>query len=135
LNIVPLSIRKKDTWAQHFTWVNPVQGTYKPDMSNPIDLTGFTATLQVSASSSSNADVLLSITSPAASLQVQPEETDPDSPNFGGPILGQIALHVPPVVTDTLPARRCWYGLEVTDGIDRYTLAAGPLFVHRKAVA
>lgn len=116
-------MRQGDTWPLQVNWYNPLPNVVeKPDLTKPIDITGYNATLQVSTDSSADTALLTLTSSPAAGLTVN------------GPA-GQVSAHATPAQTLALPDGHCWWGMEVSNGTDKYTLAAGPLFVLRKAAA
>lgn len=121
---VPVYMRQGDTWALRVNWFNPAPGTNQPDASSPVDITGYSARLQVSSDQSADASVLLVLTSsPVAGLVVQP-----------GGVLGRVDVYAAPAQTLAVPEGRWYWAVEVENGTDKYTLGSGPLTVGRRVV-
>jgi hypothetical protein len=121
--LIPLTMKQGDTWTVQVVWYPPITGTEQPDLTeDPIDMTGFTAKLQVRRRPGEPGAPALALTSsPAAGLTI-------DAPN------GTITARATPAQTDVIPAGPWHWEVEVTNGVDTYTLAEGPLTVRGQTV-
>lgn len=119
---VPLTRKQGDTWEWTVTWSQPIPGTNppRPDPARPIDITGYTAKVQIwRAASDNTGTALLALTSsPAAGLTV-------DGPT------GKVTVQVSPTLTAAIPPGRWVWECEITRAspLDVQTLAEGPFTV------
>lgn len=96
-----------DTWKLQVGWFEPLPNG-QPDYDNPIDLTGYTAKLQVREAPGTTA-VLSLTSSPAAGLTVNGA-------------LGTVDIRAAPAQTELIDPGTWLWELEVFNGTDRYTL-------------
>jgi hypothetical protein len=102
-----LRMKQGKTWRISFRWANP-DGT-------PIDITGWTAKLQVRRSPDLTSASALTLTSnPAAGLTV-------DGPN------GTVTGRASPTQTAAIAAGRYVFECEITDGTDTESLTDGAM--------
>jgi hypothetical protein len=118
-----LLMKQGDTWTLRVVWWPAIPGTAQPDLTaTPINLTGYTARLQVRKQPGDADDPVLALTSsPAAGLTI-------DAP------AGSITARAAPAQTQAIPAGPWWWEVEVANGTDTYTLAGGPLTVKAQVV-
>lgn len=111
----PMSRVQGDTWTWRVQWVQPTADGRSPDYSNPVDVTGFDAKLQVRRDPTQNA--VLSLTSdPAAGLTIDPTQ-------------GVFDVRAEFAQTGTIPPGTYQWELEIDNGADRLTLVTQPLVV------
>lgn len=118
---VPLTRKQGDTWAWQIGWYQPIPGSNppRPDYTNPINLTGWTAKVQLKRAYADTVPAL-ALTSPSGGLTV-------DGPNGAVSVLASFAL------TDIVPGRYLWE-CEVTNGTARETIAEGPFIVTAQVI-
>jgi len=87
-----LHLVRGDTWTQAFLYESPED--------TPVDLTGYTARLQIRANKTSTGDPLLSATSAAGLISLDGS--------------GNIVLNVPAATTAALDFNQARYDLEIT---------------------
>lgn len=115
-----LEMKQGDSWAVQVGWFNPVLGTLDtPDLDNPIDITGYSARLQIRRSIKDTTTSLLELTSPSGGLAV-------DGPN------GTVTARATPAQTAAVAFGACYWELEIFNGTDNYTLDEGLITVERQ---
>lgn len=117
-----LRLKQGDTWDLVVGWYNPLPGTTKPDLASPINMTGYTARLQIRAQPGDIGTPMLALTStPAAGLTVNAAA-------------GTVTVRATPAQTAVLPTGVAYWECEITNGIDVRTLAEGPITVEKQVV-
>lgn len=118
-----LTMKQGDTWTLRVVWWPAIEGTDQPDLTaTPINLTGYTARLQVRRRPGDPSTPVLALTStPAAGLTIDA-------------VAGAIDARAAPAQTQVIPAGSWWWELEVTNTVDTYTLADGPLKVKAQVI-
>lgn len=114
-----LEMKQGDTWTEQFQWLNPIPGTFKPDLTNPIDLTGYSARFQIRRSLRDRNTPMLDLTTPTDGLVI-------DGPN------GTVTATATRVQTATVDGGSCYWELEVFNGSNTYTLDEGLIYVERQ---
>lgn len=112
-----LTLTQGDTWSLQLAWLNPLPGTNppQPDPASPVDLTGWTARMQLRERPGSP---------PALSLTSSP----PAGITVDG-TAGTVSVRAAPSQTETIPPGVWLWEIEVDNTIDRQTLATGTLTV------
>lgn len=119
---VSLQMKQGDTWTLEVVWYQPIPGTTQPDLTAPIDISGYTARLQVRRRPGDTAAPALALTSsPAAGLTVD------------GPA-GSVSARATPTQTQAIAAGPWYWECEINNGVDTHTLAEGPLTVQAQVV-
>lgn len=123
MRVVSLRMKQGDTWAVVIGWYDPLPGApRKPDLDNPVDITGYTARVQIRARPGDTGTPLLALTSsPPAGLTIDPTA-------------GTVTVHATPAQTAGMPLGAAHWECEITNGVDTYTLAAGPVTVDPQVV-
>lgn len=127
VDLVTRPLKQGDTWEGEALWCNPLPvgdpAAGDPDPDSPIDITGYTARLQVRRRASDPTALLTLTSAPGDGLVVQPDDGD------GNPRLGVVAWRARPALTAALPTGRLVWELEVSTGdvdtdpdADRYTI-------------
>lgn len=122
MTAVRLEMKQGDTWSLTLTWYQPLPGTTQPDLTRPVDITGYTARLQVRRHLGDSAPPVLALTSsPPAGLVVDGSA-------------GSVTARASPAQTLPIPAGPWYWECEITDGTDTHTLAEGPLMVRGQVI-
>lgn len=118
-----IEIRQGRTWTLQVGWYNPkpLVSPIQPDMTRPIDITGYSAKLWIVPDDDHTDTPALVLTSPSGGLVVT------------GPA-GTVDIRATSVQTLTLAEGFWWWELEITNGTDTYTLADGPVAVVAEVV-
>lgn len=117
-----LEMKQGDSWALEVGWFNPVAGTVDtPDLTSPVDITGYTARLQIRRSIKDTGTPMLNLTSPSGGLVV-------DGPN------GTVSALATPTQTAAVAFGSCYWEVEITNGTNTYTLDSGLMTVERQLV-
>lgn len=121
---VPLTRKQGDTWAWQIGWYQPIPGTNppRPDYTRPVDLTGWTAKVQLKRAYADTVPALALTSSPAVGLTV-------DGPAGTVAVLASFAL------TEVIAPGRYMWECEVTNGTDRETIAEGPFVVSAQVIS
>lgn len=120
--VVSLELKQGDTWSLTIGWYQPIPDTDYPDLSNPVDISGYTARLQVRRRlGDPDAPVLALTSSPAAGLAID------------GPA-GVVTSRASPAQTSAVAAGSWYWELELTNGTDTHTIVEGPLTVRGQVV-
>lgn len=109
--------KQGDTWAFQVGWYAPLPNTNPPvpDLTKPIDITGYQARLQVRAAPGSVA--VLSLTS-----------TPPGGLTVNG-LAGTVDVRATPAQMTAIEPGTWQWELEIDNSVDRWTLDGGPLVV------
>jgi hypothetical protein len=117
-----MTMKQGDTWTVKITWYNPIPGTTQPDLTNPINITGYTAKLQIRPEPGATGDPVLTLTSGAGGgLTVD------------GPA-GSVSGRASPAQTAAVPAGIWHWGCEIDNGTDRHTLVEQMIVVQPQVV-
>jgi hypothetical protein len=117
-----LTIKQGDTWTIKVTWCNPHPGTTQPNLASPIDITGYSAKLQVRSEPGSMESPVLSLTSsPGGGLTVN------------GPA-GEVLGRASPAQTAAIAAGIWHWGCEIDNGTDKHTLIEDMIIVRPQVV-
>ena len=120
--VVALELKQGDTWLLTVGWYQPLPNSSQPDLSNPVNITGHTARLQVRRRLGDlDAPALALTSSPAAGLVVD------------GPA-GLVTSRATPAQTAAIAAGMWYWELELSNGTDTHTIAEGPLTVRGQVV-
>lgn len=117
-----ISIKQGDTWTIQVNWYNPIPGTKQPDLTSPINITGYTAKVAMRSEPGAAGDPVLELTSdPGGGLTV-------DGP--GGGVSGRAA----PAQTELVPAGIWHWECEIDNGTDKHTLVEQQIMVRPQVV-
>lgn len=114
-----LEMKQGDSWSEVFGWYSQIPGTYKPDLTNPVDLTGYSARLQIRRSRLDTADPMLILTTPDAGLVID------------GPA-GTITAYATRAQTAGVVGGACYWEVEIFNDTDTYTVDEGLITVERQ---
>lgn len=115
-----LEMKQGDSWSLQIGWFNPLNGTDKPNLDDPIDISDYSARFHIWRNDRDAASPLLSLTSdPVAGLTV-------DGPG------GTVTANVTPTQTADIPAGPWYWELEIYTDSDNYTLGEGIISVERQ---
>ncbi len=120
---VPLIRKQGDTWRWQVAWYAPIPGSNppKPDYTNPVDLTGWTAKVQLKQSYEDTTPALALTSSPAAGCTI-------DGPN------GLVSIVASFTLTSAITPGRYLWECEVTNGTERETIGEGPIQVTQQVI-
>jgi hypothetical protein len=117
-----ISIKQGDTWTIQVNWYNPIPGTKQPDLTSPINITGYTAKVQMRSEPGAAGDPVLTLTSGVGGgLTVD------------GPA-GGVSGKATPAQTALIPAGIWHWECEIDNGTDRHTLVEQMIMVRPQVV-
>ena len=119
---IPLKMKQGDTWKVTLQRFQPIPGTNppQPDPTRPVDITGYTARLQVKRDATDPGQPVLALSS-GAGITVTGSQ-------------GRVDVRATPAQTALIDAGRWVWECEITNGTDTLTIGAGPLTVKAQVV-
>ena len=120
---IPLKMKKGRTWVVTLQRFQPIPGTDppQPDPTRPVDITGYTAKVQVKRDVNDPGEPMLSLTSPVGVTVNGPQ--------------GRVDVRATPAQTALVAAGRWVWECEITNGADDIiTLGSGPLTVTAQVI-